>query len=538
MGRHRKQSASAVFTLTPHHKEHPLQYQQLPEQTPIIVGAAQVVERLGDGARPPFSSPMQLAATASLRALQDAGVSSADVDTIAVIQLFSDAAKAWASPFGGSNNPPESVAQRIGATPLRRIYSSMGGTEPLQIMVELLQAIARSEMKLALLTGAEAIATQRFAVRNGITLEWDEQFDVALDKRDGSKRFVAREEIVSGLNMPVHYYALIENAQAHQMGHSPQQHRQHMAQLLAPFSEVAARNEYAQTPIAYSAAALAEPGPDNYLLALPYSKRLVAQDNVNQSAALVLTSVGHARQLGINPRQWIFLAGYADGVDQYLSQREDPARSTAMRDVLTTTLQRADATPSDMEMIDIYSCFPCAVQAACDILGLPSEGSVPLTVTGGLPFFGGPGNNYTLHALAEVSVQLRGRAARALVTANGGMLSKHAAAVLSANPVHAGRIDWQHTDSFTIDCSNIMAKPLAITPAEGTVVTYTVIVRRDAPDTAVVLAETDSGERFVAVSDDDAITASMQQLSPIGRAIVVCTSDARHEFHFKSLQGL
>ncbi len=160
------------------------QHKKLSDNTPIIIGAGQHVERLHTLSQPPFSSPMELAATACQRALKDAGVSADAIDTIAVIRLFSDAAKAWASPFGGSNNPPESVARRIGATPAQRIYSNAGGTEPLQIMVELLQAIARGETTLALLTGAEAIANQRFAVRHGYAQDWREDFDAPLDKRE------------------------------------------------------------------------------------------------------------------------------------------------------------------------------------------------------------------------------------------------------------------------------------------------------------------------------------------------------------------
>jgi acetyl-CoA C-acetyltransferase len=475
---------------------------------------------------------MQLAALACRRALHDAGIGSADVDTIAVIRLFSDAAKIWASPFGGSNNPPESVARQIGASPQRRIYSNVGGTEPLSLLVELLQTIARGESQLALLTGAEAIATQRFATRQGYALDWAEEFDVPLDKREFVKRYASREEIASGLILPVHFYALIENAQARQLGHSPQQHREHMAQLLAPFSKVAAGNPYAQSPVAYSAAQLAAVSPDNYPIALPYSKRLIAQDSVNQSAALVLTSVANAQRLGVDPGQWIFLSGYADAVDQYLSQRDDPARSTAMHMVLQTALERAQARTGDMEFIDFYSCFPCAVHAACDVLNLPSDGSVPLTVTGGLPFFGGPGNNYSLHALAEVATRLRGRASRALVTANGGMMSKHAAAVLSADPAQAGNIDWRQTDGFTLDGSAIATRPLATGPEDGAVLSYTVIARKNAADSGIVLAETSAGERFLAASDDEAITASMQDHSPIGRRIAVTAAAARHEFCF------
>ncbi len=508
------------------------QHQQLADNTPIIIGAGQHVERLNPLSQPPFSSPMQLAATACQSALNDAGVAAGEIDTIAVIRLFSDAAKAWASPFGGSNNPPESVARRIGATPAQRIYSNAGGTEPLQIMVELMHAIARGETTLALLTGAEAIANQRFAVRKGYDDNWREEFDAPLDKREYHKRFASKEEFSSGLSLPVHYYALIENSQAHQMGHSLQQHQQYMAQLLAPFSRVAAANPYSQSPVAYTVEELAKVGATNYPISLPYSKLLVAQDAVNQSAALLLTSVGHARRLGVDPRQWIFVEAYAQGEDQFLSQRADPGHSIAMARVLSATMAMAGATHADMDLIDIYSCFPCAIHAACAVLDLPTDGSRPLTVTGGLPFFGGPGNNYSLHALAEVAARLRGKPARALVSANGGILSKHAAAVLTTEPARAAAINWVDDGDLTVDCADIPVQPYTDTPQQGEIISYTVIARRDKADIAVVLARTGTGERFLASSTEPAVTASIHDNSPIGRAIDVHSREGRQVFSF------
>jgi len=508
-------------------------YQRLSDNTPIIIGAAQLVERIHALSKPPFSSPMQLAATAGQAALKDAGVDAREIDAIAVIRLFSDAARAWASPFGGSNNPPESVARRINATPAQRIYSNAGGTEPLQIMVELLQAIARGETRVALLTGAEAIANQRFAVRSGYDLDWREEFDTPLDKREYHKRFVSKEELNSGLSLPVHYYALIENSQAHQMGHDQQQHRQYMAELLAPFSTVAAANPYSQSPVAYTTEQLAAVNNGNYAISLPYSKLLVAQDAVNQAAALLLTSVGHARHLGVDPGQWIFLEAYAQGEDQYLPQRVDPGRSAAMARVLTATMEMAEASCADLDLIDLYSCFPCAVHAACDVLGLPTDGSRPLTVTGGLPFFGGPGNNYSLHALAEVAVRLRGKPVRALITANGGMLSKHAAAVLTSDPTRTGALDWDDDHVVTVDSADIPARPMIADPQQGHVISYTVISRRDKAAIGIILAETPAGERFLASSTEPAVTGSMQEISPIGRRIKVREEDDRKIFTFR-----
>jgi len=519
-----------IFPMTKH--------QDLPDNTPIIIAAAQHVERLQPQSQPlsqpAFSAPMDLAAIASALALKDAGISAQEVDTIAVIRLFSDASAVWASPFGGSNNPPESVARRIGATPSHRIYSNSGGTEPLRIMAELLQDIARGEKTTALLTGAEAIANQRFATRNGYEADWHEEFDTPFDNRKHMEMFVAKQEIECGVALPVRAYGLIENAQARRLGHSREQHIKYMAELMAPFSTVAAANPYSQWAHSYTAQSLAEITQDNYAISLPYSKRFVAQDAVNQSAALLLTSAGNARRLGVNPRQWIFVEAFAQGADQALSQRADITRSVAMEQVLKATMNMATATCADMDLIDIYSCFPCAVHAACEPLGLATDGSRALTVTGGLPYFGGPGNSYCTHALAEVAVQLRGQASRALITGNGGFLSKHAAAVLTSDAARAGNIRWDSDELFTVDANSIAARPLIDHAQRGDIVSYTVVTRRDKEDMGIILGETPNGERFLASTTALATTRAMVDNSPIGRAVNVKIMDERPVFSFHS----
>lgn len=480
-----------------------------------------------------MSSPMDLAATACRTTLKDAGADASEIDTIAVIRLFSDAAKIWASPFGGSNNPPESIAQRLGATPDHRIYSNASGTEPLMIMMELMQRISRGESTMALLCGVEAIANQRAAIRQGAELDWREEHDAPLDDRQYLKRLVSDEELASGLGLPAHYYALIENALATRLGHDPQQHLDHMGQLFAPFSAIASQNPYAQFPTAYSATELTTPSDANYPISLPYTKRLVAQDAVNQSAALLLTSAGHARELGINEDQWIIVEAYAQAEDQPLTQRQDITVSAAMSAVLASVLQQAGCQGGDFDLIDIYSCFPCAVLSVCEQLDLPTDGTVPLTVTGGLPYFGGPGNNYSMHALVEMATRLRGTQLRALVTANGGMLSKHAAAVMRTAASSERVVDWSDVNVVALEQDRITAVSYAAAPTRGAVISYTVITRRGKPDIGVILAETTDGQRFLASSVDENVTGDMKATSPVGRQAVVLEGGERRQFAFE-----
>lgn len=477
---------------------------------------------------------MDLAARAAQVALGDTGgkLQPAHIDTLACIRQFSDSAPAWACPFGGSDNPPESIARRIGAKPRRRIYSLANGAEPLKLMAELMGSISRGEIDCALLVGAEAIANQRHAQRNGIELDWSEETGNAMDDRGFEQTVASRQELLSGLYLPAHYYALIENYRARQQGRSPQEHREHMAALFEPFSEVASQNPHAFWRERHSRTDLLADARDNYPICLPYTRRLVAQDAVNQAAALLLTSVGQARALGISPRQWTFLQGYAEGEDQFTSERLDPGTSTAMRRVFDRALASALARSEEFELIDIYSCFPCAVDAACDALDLPADGSRRLTVTGGLPYFGGPGNNYSLHALAEMAQRLRNSDQRALVTANGGILSKHAAAVLAGIPDAGGAVplDMSEPENWQIDRAGISTAPVAAAPEAGRIMSYTVIFERSKADRAVILGETEYGERFLASSEQGETVESMKRASPVGRPVRLATREDRTSF--------
>jgi acetyl-CoA C-acetyltransferase len=496
----------------------------LPDHTPIIVGAGQFLDQPQN-----LLSPMTIAATAAQRALGDAGLPATDLDSIAVIRLFSDSGRAWASPFGGSNNPPASVAERLGANPRQRIYSEASGTQPVQLLVEACLQIARGELSSALIVGAEAIGSQKYGQRQQCEVDWSESHDRPMDDRGYGKQIISQEELSNGLRLPMYYYALIENYRAWQQGLDLEQQATAMGELLAPFSEVACGNPYAQFQRAYSAAELADHSAENFRLATPYGKLLVSQDSVSMGAALVVTNIGHARALGIDESKWVFLHGFAEGYDHFLFQRPDPGTSPVMDAVFNDCLAMADCSVDDISVFDIYSCFPCAVAAAQDSLHIDTT-KHSLTVTGGLPFFGGPGSNYSLHGLAEIVARLRLQPqARGLLTANGGMLSKHAATVLSCQP---RSLDWETLEQTEITPDRFPSRTAASAPTSGKILSYTVVYKRNIAQQCFVLAETDAGERFIATNSDADTIADIEQQPPFQRAINVQSNGDTHQFSF------
>jgi acetyl-CoA C-acetyltransferase len=525
-----------VTTMSRNHDA--IDYVQLDDNIPILVGVGQHVLQEYPVEVENVQSPADLAAVAVKNALADAGIESAvaEIDTIVSVRLFSDSTPLWASPFGGSNNLPESIARRIGASPEHRIYSEVGGSQPLQLLAEMFQALAKNEKKLVLLSGVEAIGTQKFAQKNGLIPNWyEDHVDVDLEDRGHGQSFVDDTEIQNGLTIPIYYYSIIENMRAVNAGLSLEEHAEAMAKMWGPFSKRAAKNPYAQFPKAFTTQELLLEQTDNYRLTIPYTKRLVSQDAVNQSAALLLTNVGKAKSLKIDPAKWVFLHGYAEAFDAPVYLRPNVGRSVAMAKVIQETLKIADTSVADIDHFDIYSCFPCAVSSACEVLNLPTDGSVSLTQTGGLPFFGGSGNNYSMHGIAEMVNTLRRESDDyGLVTTNGGMLSKHAAGVFSCQPhgVSGKKIDWSTLFLSRFTAEDFPSCSPAVAPQKGKIISYTVIYARNVANQCIVIAENENGERFVAQSNEADVIIASQNSPPFGRNISVITNNNKKENHF------
>jgi hypothetical protein len=163
-----------------------------------------------------------------------------------------------------------------------------------------------------------------------------------------------------------------------------------------------------------------------------------AFNTVNLASAVILTSTRVAHTLSIPPARWIYpLAGAGTSDPPSFWHRRDYHSSPALSASLSAALARAATSPAELDLLDIYSCFPIVPKLAAAALGVPlaGPGARPLTLLGGLTSFGGAGNNYSMHALTEMTRQLRaGKGRKGLVLCNGGVLSYMHAVVLSSEP--------------------------------------------------------------------------------------------------------
>jgi acetyl-CoA C-acetyltransferase len=250
---------------------------------------------------------------------------------------------------------------------------------------------------------------------------------------------------------------------------------------------------------------------------------------------VLMTSVGKAREWGIPQERWVFLHGCADGTDTWVvSEREQLDASPAIRGCARIALDMAGKSVADVAAFDLYSCFPSAVEVAMKEIGIADDDPRPISVTGGLPFFGGPGNNYVTHSIAEMmNVVRRKPGSFGMVTANGNYLTKHSAGLYSTEPT---KEPWRREDPKKFQ-AELDARPKQRVNTKpggtGTIETYCVAYGKDAPEKAYILGRLDgSDERFVAMTGNDpALLADMLTTEQLGRKVSVAEKDGRNVFH-------
>jgi len=283
-----------------------------------------------------------------------------------------------------------------------------------------------------------------------------------------------------------------------------------------------------------NSADIANVSSSNSMVSYPYTKACVAKDGVNQGAAVIMTSVSVARRLGIAPAKWVYLHGYANAAEPPVTHRVRLDTSVAMTMTYQQALASAQVSADDIRHMDLYSCFPIAVFIAMEALGINADDPRALTVTGGLPYFGGPGNNYSMHAIASMIETLRGDpGSYGLVGANGGYLSKHAVGVYSTTPPR----DWRPCSSAALQSAlaAIDTRTVALEPqGQGVIESFSVVPVGSGLRAAVLGTLTASGQRFVAHSlDSQSIQDHLINSTAIGRVVSLQPSpDGRTVFSF------
>lgn len=495
-------------------------------RTPVIVGVGQFTKNIDDPGYRAMSA-VELATEAARAALADSGADTEAlakaIDVVVGLRQFEISA-GMPVPLGRSNNYPRSVMARLGAQPARSVVEPVGGQGPQKLVTEFGTAIANGEADVVMIIGSEPGSTARYFADRDDKPDFTEHIDGQLEDRGHQiHQYISDYTIKHGLTGAPVQYGLMDNARRGRLGMSVAAYRLSMAELFAPFSKVAAKNPFSSSPVARSVQEIATVTDDNRMISDPYPRLLVARDQVNQGAAAVMMSVDAARRLGVPEGKWVYLHGHSDMVEQGLLERADLGRSPAAVHAAHEALRVAQIGVDDVATFDLYSCFPFPVFIICEALGIDADDPRGLTLTGGLPFFGGPGNSYSLHAIAETVAEMRDKPDRfGFVGANGGNMSKYSVGIYSASPVA-----WRKNRSAALNDVVAALPTVSVTEkADGPATVETYSVRYDWPvRTGVIVGRLDAdGSRFMALTEDDDLVGLMSDGDPLGAHIEVTST--------------
>lgn len=492
----------------------------LDPRLPVIVGAGQVTIRdASDGEM----EPAELMAEALRRAEADSAgrglLRSAD-------QVLTISELSWRY-----RNAALAVAERIGASPRRLATSVVGGNMSGVMVGRAAEQIQRGETDVVVLTGGESRRSRTRHQRAGAEPEWSVQPDsVEPEEKIGDVRpLVDETESARGVLLPVEVYPLFEVALRARLGLGVDEHLERIGTLWSAFSEVAADNPYAWIRTPATADELVTPSADNRLISWPYTKRLCSNNQVDQGAGLILTSVAAAERAGVPRERWVFLQSNAEAVDHWnVSNRVDLCSSPALHIAGRDAYALAGIGADELAYLDLYSCFPVAVQIAAIELGLvasPSANGVgwggvgaplPLTITGGMTFAGGPLNNYPTHGMAAMVTRLRDVPdSLGLCTANGGYTTEHAVTILGTAPPRAGAFRRTNPQSEVDALPRVEMDDAHDGPV--TIESATVPHRDGEPSHVLFATRTPAGARAWGRSEDPSHLDAAMRVELVGR---------------------
>ncbi|MDF3339463.1 acetyl-CoA acetyltransferase [Mycolicibacterium septicum] len=467
----------------------------LDPRTPVLVGYGQVNQREESATTEPVDLMEQAARVAADPRVLEA------VDAVRIVNLLS-----WRY-----RDPGLLLAQRVGAGDAVTRYTSIGGNVPQSLVNQACLDIQQGRNEVVLIAGGETWRSRTRLRARGQKLVGTKQDESVPLPAGAEEEFTLAgpAEIRITLDRPAFVYPMFEQALRIAAGESADAHRQRIGTLWARFSEVARDNRHAWNRTAAAAEEIWQPGPANRMISWPYTKLMNSNNIVDQGAALILTSVAKAQYLRIPRERWVFPYTGTDAHDTYLiGQRARFDGSPAIRIAGRRVLELAGRGIDDLDLIDVYSCFPSAVQVAANELGLPiDDPHRPLTVTGGLTFAGGPWNNYVSHSIATMAERLTAAPGSVgLITANGGYLTKHSFGVYGTEPP-TDEFRWEDVQSAVDAEPTVVAED--VWSGTGTVEAWTTpFTRDDVAEKAFVAVRTPTGSRALAIVTDPSQAAA------------------------------
>jgi acetyl-CoA C-acetyltransferase len=375
-----------------------------------------------------------------------------------------------------------------------------------------------------LLVAGEAWYSRTRAQRAGQALELTQQ-DAATPPptEHGSLiEFVHPVERSLGIVRPIQEYPLFEQALRVQFGHTPAEHQLHLGRFAERLSVAAQANPYAWDRGGHTAIEIATATPTNRYVGSPYTKLMVSNEQVDMAAALIVMSAERATALGIARDRWVFPLAASSGESRAISERLELYDSVLAREVAKSVASVAGRRCDEAAHVDLYSCFPSAVQIQARELGLDPYAT--LSLTGGMRFGGGPWCGYSMHGFAAMIDALRDDAGSlGLVSANGGAITKLVVTLLSTTP--SPRFAYESAQP-AIDAA---PRRTLAERYEGpaTIESYTVMHGSGGHvDNAIVAARTPDDRRAWGVVRDADAAAYMVDHDMVGRRVTIASDGA------------
>jgi acetyl-CoA C-acetyltransferase len=480
-------------------------------RAPCIVGVAAHTwhpEDVGEGGAP---EPLEMWETVARAAAADAGRPNL-IEQLESLQVVY--CQTWQY-----DDAVARLADRLGADPKHRHYSGIGGTTTQQLVDDTARQMLQGELDLAMITSAEALATQRAYKKRG------ERFPYSFKPSD-KRPFpwesppdpieVAHEVLQAWLT-----FAVFDNARRAHLGIDLDEYRHQLGETMAPMTRMAAANEHAWFRVERSADDIVVARADNRMVGFPYTKYMVAVMDVDMAGALVLATNERADALGIPLERRVYLRGWCYAKDPVLVAQHEPLwRSPAIEAASREALRMAGAAVDDVVALDLYSCFGSSLNFACDALDIAPHDPRGLTVTGGLPYHGGPASGYLTHSIAAMVEYLRNVPdSLGMVSGVGMHMTKHIFGVYSTAPgaiVPPDEEEVQQRVAAASPAQHVIAEH----DGDATVAAYSVVHGRDGgPEWALLVCDVGDETRTYAQVRAPDLVAEGEAQELVGRRV-------------------
>ncbi|MEO2166787.1 MAG: acetyl-CoA synthetase [bacterium] len=475
-------------------------------RSPCVIGVAQRTIHPGQGDAP---EPLDLWEEMCRAAADDSGGGEvlASVDSLQVIYSLS-----WQY-----DDPPARLAERLGLRAGARHYTGLSGTSPQKRIQAAAAEILAGRSDLAVTVGAESLATRKRLRKSGEDPAWS--FRPEQDPPMPFDEPFHPAEIAHRMSQAYLTFAVFDIARRAHLGLSCDEHRDRLGERFAAMSRIAAANPNAWFREEHSAAEIVDVTAGNRMVAYPYPKHTIAIMDVDMAAAVMIASHEKADGLGVPQDRRIYLRGFCEARDPvYVAERGDLWRSLAMEEASAAALSSAGVGIDDIAHLDLYSCFGSSIEFAADALGLTANDPRPLTVTGGLPFHGGPGNNYMTHAVVSMVQKLReDSTALGMVSGVGMHMTNHVFAVYSAEP---GRVEPPDQNAVQMRVDAVPRRAIRNTATgPARVAAYSVVHSREGPERGLVVCDLPEGDRCYARVDGLQLMRNMEETEWVGRDV-------------------